>query len=137
MATAKQVAANQANAKRSTGPKTDAGKARSKRNAFKHGLSCGLPVTSEPLPHIKALQDALVGEDAGEEQQLVAAEFACAQYQLLQIRGLRARQFAELPSDIDDEALPLLRGIAALDRYERYALTKRRRAAQKLEGNQS
>ncbi len=39
MATAAQIAANQANAQKSTGPKTPPGKAASSRNATKHGLS--------------------------------------------------------------------------------------------------
>jgi hypothetical protein len=38
MASAAQLAANRANAERSTGPKTEAGKAASARNALKHGL---------------------------------------------------------------------------------------------------
>jgi hypothetical protein len=38
MATRKQVAANRKNAKRSTGPRTAAGKERSSRNSIKHGL---------------------------------------------------------------------------------------------------
>ena len=38
MATKKQIAANRKNAKKSTGPKTAKGKARSSRNALKHGL---------------------------------------------------------------------------------------------------
>lgn len=37
MATEKQIAANQANAKRSTGPLSEQGKAASSRNAVKHG----------------------------------------------------------------------------------------------------
>lgn len=39
MATVKQIEANRRNAQRSTGPKTEEGKARSRRNALKHGLS--------------------------------------------------------------------------------------------------
>src|SRR5436190_14545210 len=38
MTTPKQAQANRANARRSTGPRTAAGKARSSRNALKHGL---------------------------------------------------------------------------------------------------
>ncbi len=38
MATAAQMAANQANSLKSTGPKSTAGKARSSQNAYKHGL---------------------------------------------------------------------------------------------------
>src|ERR1700761_7701695 len=38
MATPAQVAANQANSQKSTGPKSPDGKTRSSRNSFKHGL---------------------------------------------------------------------------------------------------
>jgi hypothetical protein len=39
MASEKQIAANRANAEKSTGPRTAAGKLKSSRNAFRHGLS--------------------------------------------------------------------------------------------------
>jgi len=39
MATEKQIIANQRNAKHSTGPRTEAGKRRSRRNAVRHGLT--------------------------------------------------------------------------------------------------
>jgi hypothetical protein len=41
MATLKQIQANQANAQKSTGPKTPEGKENSKRNALKHGMAGG------------------------------------------------------------------------------------------------
>ena len=52
MATEKQIAANRANAKRSTGPRTLAGKTISSRNACRHGLSNSLrldPLTSAKI----------------------------------------------------------------------------------------
>jgi hypothetical protein len=39
MASERQIAANRQNAKRSRGPKTEHGKARSSRNALRHGFS--------------------------------------------------------------------------------------------------
>jgi hypothetical protein len=39
MTTPRQIAANRANAKRSTGPRTEHGKARSRMNAWKHGVT--------------------------------------------------------------------------------------------------
>jgi hypothetical protein len=41
MSTANQIAANQANAQLSTGPKTETGKAASSQNSWKHGLTFG------------------------------------------------------------------------------------------------
>jgi hypothetical protein len=42
MSTANQIAANQANAQLSTGPKTEIGKAASSQNSWKHGLTFGV-----------------------------------------------------------------------------------------------
>ena len=50
MASEKQVAANRANAKRSTGPKTVAGKALSRMNAYKHGLTAETIVIGDEDP---------------------------------------------------------------------------------------
>jgi hypothetical protein len=45
MATDKQIAANRQNAQNSTGPKTENGKRRSRRNALRHGLAAESVVT--------------------------------------------------------------------------------------------
>ncbi len=50
MATAKQATANRQNAARSTGPRTKPGKARSSRNALKHGLSAEQVVMLDENP---------------------------------------------------------------------------------------
>jgi hypothetical protein len=64
MVSRKQLEANRANAKLSTGPKSDAGRARSRMNALKHGFS--------------SQEIVLEGEDAGQFDDLRAqleAEF--------------------------------------------------------------
>lgn len=53
MTSAKQAAANRENAKRSTGPKTETGRAIAKLNAVKHGGLSLLPV----LPEVEALDE--------------------------------------------------------------------------------
>jgi hypothetical protein len=47
MASRKQVEANKANAKKSTGPKTETGKSRSRMNAVTHGLTAEVIVTPD------------------------------------------------------------------------------------------
>ncbi|QEH38486.1 hypothetical protein OJF2_70890 [Aquisphaera giovannonii] len=51
MATAAQIAANRRNAQKSTGPRTKAGKARSRLNGLKHGLCVRHPVM--PAPYMR------------------------------------------------------------------------------------
>jgi hypothetical protein len=46
MATDRQIAANRRNARHSTGPRTDSGKARTRQNAISHGLTASTVVAS-------------------------------------------------------------------------------------------
>jgi hypothetical protein len=128
MATEKQIAANRANAKRSTGPKTSAGKSKASRNAFRHGLSCPLPEDSSE--QLGALSRILGSEEADEAQLRYLTEVAHAQLELLRIRKIRSELMAVIDLGSGDRR-PLWR-LMALDRYERSASTKRRRAARKL-----
>jgi hypothetical protein len=60
MATDKQIAANRQNAKHSTGPRTEHGKRRSRRNAIRHGLTTEtvIDVLEDPADY-KALEAAI------------------------------------------------------------------------------
>jgi hypothetical protein len=59
MASENQIAANRANAKRSTGPKTKAGKAQSRKNAWKHGLTAkALVINGENPKNFELLRAA-------------------------------------------------------------------------------
>jgi hypothetical protein len=130
MATEKQIAANRANAKRSTGPKSRAGKTVSSRNAYRHGLSSPSPLDADLLAKIHTIANALVGEGASEEHLKTAAAFVQAQLELLRIRSTRIGMMETLECGFNNVAG--LRRLAALDRYERYSLTNRRRASNKL-----
>jgi hypothetical protein len=60
MLSQKKIAANKNNAKRSSGPKTDLGKQRSKRNALKHGiLSCELLIDANDKVKFETLRSSL------------------------------------------------------------------------------
>ena len=130
MATEKQIAANRANAQKSTGPKTAAGRLKSSRNALRHGLSCPLPLDPAMSAKVEAIAQALTGEGASEDQVTSAAKFAEAQLELLRIRAIRAETMRDI--DLNLGSTQDLRRLLALDRYERYAHTKRRRASVKI-----
>jgi hypothetical protein len=130
LATEKQIRANRANAKKSTGPKTAAGRLKSSRNAVRHKLSI-------PLPHdmtiatTEAMVRLLVRDQTSEVQLAAATEVALAQQELLRIRAVRAAMAAQI-YDLASTDIETLRRLAALDRYERLALSKRRRASKRL-----
>jgi len=81
MATRKQIEANRRNSRRSTGPKTRAGKAESKKNAMKHGLLAEEVVVrdEDPVEFASALE-SLFDEfqpQGSLEEQLVERVAAC------------------------------------------------------------
>ena len=57
MATAAQIEANRRNAQKSTGPKTDGGKARVRRNALKHGMTARTIMPVLPQEDPKELEE--------------------------------------------------------------------------------
>lgn len=132
MASERQLKANRDNAKRSSGPKTAAGRLRSSQNALRHGLS--RPLTADPAASRTARQLAqlLLPEAADPTQAMAAVELAQAQAQLLRVAAVRRQLVATL--DLASVSLTQAWRLAALDRYERHALTRRRRAAGELLG---
>ena len=129
MASEKQIAANRANAKRSTGPRTALGKMKSSRNAYRHGLCCPLSLGPDSAAKIEAIARAVTA-GAGDEQLVSAVEFAKAQFELLRIQAIRNEMMLGL--DLEPLNTQELRQLASLDRYERYSHTRRRRASRKL-----
>ncbi len=133
MATDRQIAANRANCRRSTGPKTAAGQSKSSRNAFRHGLSLPLSADPQTQANIQAVAGAVAGDRATPDQLTVAMELAEAQLELVRIRAARAEAASSV--NVSDEALNprSVRRLCAFDRYERRARTKRKYAARELD----
>lgn len=132
MASEAQIRANRENAKRSTGPRSAAGRLRSSRNAMKHGLSLPLAADSEALAQARRLAEFLASDCPDQEQNMMALELAKAQKQLLRVATVRNDFVANL--DLKSISLKQVRQLAALDRYERRALKQRLRAARVLWG---
>jgi hypothetical protein len=128
MATEKQIAANRANAKRSTGPRTLAGKLKVSRNAYRHGLSTPLPIDPLNAARADAIVQAILSRNAGADETAAARQLAQAQLELLRIRSIRA----EMLAGIDTASAPALRRLLAIDRYETRAYRNRRLALRDL-----
>jgi hypothetical protein len=122
-----QWRANQANAKASRGPKTKAGKARSARNALRHGLS--IPVCKEPLLSIQAEEIALklVGPAPDEALLDRARAVGEAQVDLNRVRARRNALVAQLLADPEYQPLSAhknqLRKMRTIDRIQRISGT--------------
>src|SRR5215475_1369296 len=90
----KILAANRANAARSTGPRTRAGKAKVARNALRHGLS--VPVWADPAlaAEVFALARRIAGDSASVPRRAAALRIAEAQVDGLRIRRIRLQIMA-------------------------------------------
>jgi hypothetical protein len=144
MTSLKKIRANHLNARASTGPKSVRGRVRAAQNARQHGLSVSL--TSDPaLSHqVRLLAHEISGEcEAIDERSIRVAE---AQIDLVRVRlakqavleqlneiwaetrEARSANSEEQLSDTDRLMKQLLR----IDRYERRALSRRRKAIRSL-----
>ena len=134
MASEKQIKANRENAKRSTGPRSAAGKLASSRNATSHGLSISLAADSAASTKAYKLAETLTLARADQAQKMEALEMAQAQIQLIRVAAVRSSLIASL--DLTSRLDQQVRRLAALDRYERPALKQRLRAARRLWGTE-
>ena len=131
MASEKQITANRENAKKSRGPKTTAGRLRCSRNAFRHGLSLPLRLDRASLKQLRAMTKMLVPDQAHERRVLAAVEVAQALLVEMQVGAIRRSMLAQL--EPASASLDQIWRLAALDRYQARALSRRRRASQTLQ----
>jgi hypothetical protein len=85
MATDRQIATNRQNARRSSGPRSQAGKSRASRNRYRHGLSASPPTTAKGSGRL----DKLAREIAGKTDAAIltrARAIAEAQLELARVR---------------------------------------------------
>ena len=118
MTSAVQLEANRRNAQSSTGPVTDAGKQRSSRNAFQHGLTSKQIV----LPHenpadFESLHAELIAEysPAGVTEQMLVHELAVTWWRLCRARRVEMDVLTRRLAPICDANLATL--VSAMHPY--------------------
>jgi len=92
-ASAKQITANRANSKKSTGPRTSAGKRTSSKNALIHGLlSREMLVGGEDPTQFDALLESLLTDFAphGANEQMLVEKIAIALWKMKRLHGAEA-----------------------------------------------
>jgi len=95
----RKIKANRANARMSTGPKTRHGRARSAKNAFRHGLSLTVQSDQALCEEVQALALQIAGRDASAHNQMLARQVAEAQIDLRRIRYARRQFLCEALAD--------------------------------------
>jgi hypothetical protein len=126
MASERQIAANRRNAKKSSGPRSAAGKARSGRNALRHGLAIASRMIPAFQQDVMALARLLSPEgDDFDDAALLAAE---AEVDLLRIRKFRAALMDEARRKAEPLSSGLVDMLNKLERYERRAFARRNKA---------
>jgi hypothetical protein len=127
VASDRQIAANRKNAKKSTGPLSKAGKDRSSKNAFRHGLAR----TESPLrSEIAELARLLSGAPKDADPTFVSIDAADAQMTLIEVKKMKTETLDRfLKGDRTcDDTHQMNEELRKLDRYEQRALRRRKRA---------
>jgi hypothetical protein len=91
MASERQVEANRRNAQKSKGPKSESGKKRSSKNAFRHGLS--VPMSARSKAKFKDSSRQFAGNATDAETLEAAEQAADADLELLRIRMVQTVMF--------------------------------------------
>jgi hypothetical protein len=131
MTSDRKIAANRKNAKKSTGPRSAAGRAASRKNARRHGLATGIGSDPAFRDDIEILAKLLAQAGGRENIGEFAREAAEAHLELTRIRKFRAWLFQRmrfLGAASTESLMNLGEQLAKLERYERRAFSRRKRA---------
>jgi hypothetical protein len=96
MATERQIAENRRNARKSSGPRSRAGKRRASRNSYRHGLSCDVGGAPEFAKQVESLARKIAGRGADAVTFEIARSVARAEFELAQIRRVQVALIARM-----------------------------------------
>ena len=129
MATERQIVANRANAKKSTGPKSRAGKARTSGNSRQHGLAARTTLDQERLEAVQQLAQEIADSLLGQIDLMHAISIAEAELDLRKARAVSNGLLASLSGTeglVENGAIPTTSSndfalrVLQLKRIERY-----------------
>jgi hypothetical protein len=133
MVSSRKIAANRSNARKSTGPRSKAGREASRRNALQHGLAVPIGTAPEFRHDIEKLAKVLSSDRQDVSE--CAREAAEAELDLFRIRKIRAGLIEAFYCTNVPGRIAQLNGLAELnnslgklERYERRAFSRRKRA---------
>jgi hypothetical protein len=123
MASERQIATNRRNARKSTGPRSGAGRKRASRNAYRHGLTLSITSTAAFAKQLDKLARKIAGNSDDAIMLERAREIAQAELELARVRRAkvalieRASAFGELdPPQAFSSVTPIIRLLNAIDR---------------------
>ena len=123
--------ASRANARKSSGPRSAAGKARAKGNARRHGLAVSVLADETLAREVEDLARRIEISETGAALDAHGHALACriaeTLIDLCRVRTVKLPLVAELAADLRNAERPL-KALARLDRYERLARSRRKAA---------
>jgi hypothetical protein len=131
MTSERKAISNRKNAQNSTGPRSELGRRHSSRNALRHGLAIAIGSDPSFSKDIEALATTLERGSGGQIVGEFARQVAEAELDLLRIRKLKAARFNTVfdnPEARLGDYSELSEALKQLERYERRAFSRRRRA---------
>jgi hypothetical protein len=136
MTSERKIVANRNNAKKSTGPRSDAGRAVSRLNALRHGLAATIGNDAAFGGDLEDLAKVMSSASGLQSVSEVAREAAEAQLDLSRIQKIRTHLYATIYF-VDgaglDHVAELNDKLAKLERYERRAFSRYKRALRALQ----
>jgi hypothetical protein len=121
MASERQIAGNRRNARKSTGPRSGAGKKRASRNAYRHGLTLSITSTAAFAKQLDKLARKIAGDTKDAITLERAREIAQAELDLARVRRAKVAviERASLFGELDPPQLTVTKMIRLLNAFDR------------------
>jgi hypothetical protein len=121
MASERQIAANRRNARKSTGPRSGAGKTRASRNAYRHGLTLSITSTAEYAKQLETLVRKIAGDTKDAVKLERARAIAQAELELARVRRAKVALIERAPAfgELDPPPLTVAQMMRLIDAFDR------------------